>query len=153
MRINFGGALGIQDASGFLVSGGKQEGGSVSGATWFYLPHEGWPDYDPAALSPGTYDYWLTLSDMPTPRYDFATTTLGGWVYALGGVTANGNVSNAVEALNLQTAVWVTMPAMVKPDTGKPGVRLPAPRAGALAVSHEIEQFIGVFGGYSGISG
>ncbi len=151
MRLNFGGTTGVADAEGFLVTGGRLEGGSVSGNTWFFLPHEGWPTYNPTALDPARYDFWLLLPDLPTPRYDFATATIGNWVFAIGGVTADGQVSNAVEAINLSSAVWISLPPLTVASTSNPELRIPAPRAGAIAVSHPTEEFIAVMGGYSAV--
>ncbi|MCD6118708.1 hypothetical protein J7K50_02605 [bacterium] len=151
MAINFGGGIGVADADGFLVAGGRLEGGSVSPTVWFYLPHEGWPDYDPASFSPSQYDFWFLLPELPTPRYDFATVALGNWVYVIGGVTADGTLSNAVEAINMQNPVWISMPALTKPASAGSDATEPAPRAGAAAISYGPEEFIAVFGGYSAI--
>lgn len=140
VRLNFGGTIGTADANGFLVCGGREDNGSVSATSWFYLPHEGWPNYDPAQFNPSNFDYWLIMDNMITPRYDFAMATLGDWVFTIGGITADGKISRAVEAFSMSNLVWVAFP------------QLPDARAGAVGISHDGEDFIGVFGGYNGVN-
>ncbi len=139
VRLNFGGTIGTADADGFLVCGGREDSGSVSATSWFFLPHEGWPNYDPAQFNPSQFDFWLILDNMITPRYDFAMASIGDWVFTIGGITADGKLSKAVEAFNTQNFVWVAFP------------QLPDARAGAMAISHAGEDFIGVYGGYNSV--
>ncbi|MEP0813153.1 MAG: hypothetical protein HRF49_00615 [bacterium] len=133
--LSFGGTP--APADGFIVCGGIVESGSVSPTTWFYLPIEGFPD--PKPTDPNN-DYWFVLRNMPTPRYNFAMARIGSWVYTIGGITADGSISKAVEALNLDTLVWVTLP------------NYPVQIAGAVAVGHDAQNFLAVYGGHTAIS-
>lgn len=71
--------------------------------------------YDPAL------DRWETATLLPTPREHLAAAALDGVIYTMGG-RANGDESTtfaaAVEAFDLATSAWRTLP------------RLPTPRAG-----------------------
>ncbi|MEX2182610.1 MAG: kelch repeat-containing protein [Gemmatimonadaceae bacterium] len=68
---------------------------------------------------PGT-DGWTVLPSLPTPRFEPATVTLQGKLYAVGGRTACPpcNVSNAVEVFDPATGLWSTRSPLPNPRAG-----------------------------------
>ncbi|WP_428504979.1 Kelch repeat-containing protein [Roseateles sp.] len=55
---------------------------------------------------------WAAAPAMPTARGSLAVVALGGRLYALGGESTPGQVSNAVERYDPQSQAWTTLPAM-----------------------------------------
>lgn len=62
--------------------------------------------YDPAT------DSWSAGVPLPTARGSLGVAALGGRLYALGGESTPGTVSNAVERFDATTNTWSTLPAM-----------------------------------------
>lgn len=62
--------------------------------------------YDPAT------DAWTAGVPLPTARGSLAVATLGGRLYAMGGESTPGTVSNAVERFDPATQAWSTLVAM-----------------------------------------
>jgi hypothetical protein len=81
---------------------------------------------------------WAAAPSMPTPRAGLAVVALGGQLYALGGETTPGGVSDAVERFDPASGQWTTLPAMPLRSHG----------LGAVVVGDSIY----VLGGFTGPS-
>jgi N-acetylneuraminic acid mutarotase len=55
---------------------------------------------------------WAAAPAMPTARGSLAVVALGGRLYAMGGESTSGQVSNAVERYDPQSQAWTALPAM-----------------------------------------
>lgn len=62
--------------------------------------------YDPSS------DAWSSLPPLPTPRGGAVAQHVGGKIYVVGGMTADGASSSLVEVLDLASGTWSTAPAM-----------------------------------------
>lgn len=83
-------------------------------------------------------DQWLNAAVMPTARGSLAVVALAGQVYALGGESTPGVVSDAVERYDPATQSWSVLPAMPYRSHG----------LGAVVVGNAIY----VMGGFTGAS-
>ena len=83
-----------------------------------------------------TADQWLTAAPLPTARGSLAVVALGGRLYALGGESTPGTVSNAVERFDPVAQSWSVLSAMPYRSHG----------LGAVAVGDAIY----VMGGFAG---
>lgn len=81
-------------------------------------------------------DQWVTAAPMSTARGSLAVLALGGRLYALGGESTRGTVSDAVERYDPVTQTWSVLPAMPFRSHG----------LGAVAVGDAIY----VMGGFTG---
>lgn len=88
--------------------------------------------YDPAT------DRWSAGAPLPTARGSLAAAVLGGRLYAMGGESTPGTVSNAVERYDPATGTWTALGAMPYRSHG----------LGAVAVGDAI-YVLGGFGGSS----
>jgi N-acetylneuraminic acid mutarotase len=87
--------------------------------------------------NPGT-DQWSAGAALPTARGSLAVVALGGRLYALGGESAPGTVSNAVERYDPASGAWSALAAMPYRSHG----------LGAVVVGGAIY----VMGGFTGAS-
>src|SRR6476660_8129110 len=80
-----------------------------------------------AVYAAGVGDGWVRLASMPTGRQGVAVVSLGGNVYAVGGV-GTGGTTGALQSYDPATDSWATLAPM------------PTPRAylGAVAVGGKI---------------
>ena len=62
-------------------------------------------------LAPGATG-WVTAPSLPTARAGLAVVALGGQLYALGGESTPGSVSDAVERFDPASGRWTALPAM-----------------------------------------
>lgn len=88
--------------------------------------------YDPAT------DSWSGAAPLPTARGSLAVVALGGRLYAMGGESTPGTVSDAVERFDPATGLWSTLTAMPL-------------RAHGLAVV-AVGESLYVMGGFTGAS-
>jgi hypothetical protein len=94
----------------FFVFGGLRPGGTV-----FDGPDDGIAMGDVSAFTPGTTPRWEVLPAMPTPRSGAAAVVAKGLIWVIGGASAHGAPSGAVEVYNPTNKSWSLRPPLQVP--------------------------------------
>ena len=68
-----------------------------------------------SAMAGAQEDTWTKKADMPTARYQVATSVVDGIIYAIGGITVRGQLLSTVEAYDPVTDTWSRKTEMPTP--------------------------------------
>ncbi len=71
-----------------------------------------------ASAETDTQSSWSTLATMPTARSEFSLATIGGKIYAIGGINENKEPLNTVEEYNPSINAWTTKMSMPTARSG-----------------------------------